>query len=251
MKENQGRTFTARYIDIGFVHTMSKGVYDADDLPFEADYYAWPFDMRFSTPYGNLMIQQKDIQKWLKAYDHRFLDYIPSEHLRDEDGKPNLTEEKVRDMYDKILEFASSQVNVKGKSKYDIKSETYKKISEIVLQKVDTYSLGNIFLYLYRQFLNHRVNKGKVEFFIARTKAYHDVTTLESQGIPEATRKWHEEVATKVTKPYVKLCLKMMHLNPFKRPTFKTILEKYQKVLEKMKPYFTTDQLEQHVMQWK
>lgn len=252
LKENEGKTFTARYIDIGFVHRMNKGVRHYDDLPFEADYYPWPFDMRFSTRYSGPVLKS-DIQKWMDAYEHSFLDYIPYELLRNEDGSAKLTPDGAQKIYDAMNILASSQVNPLdiNKSSREIKNEIFEKRSELTLQKVDTYSLGVVFLYMYRHMLNHRVYKGKVEFFIARTSAYHDVSTLESQGIPEATRKWHEAVAIKVTKPYVKLCLKMMHLNPFKRPTFKTILERYQKLLLKMKPYFTEDQIEQHVMLWK
>ena len=249
LKEHEGPIFVTRFIDIGFVHTMSEGISDDDDLPFTANYYPWSYDMRFSvSPIKKPT--EKSVRDWYEAYKYDMFNYIPHEHLYNSNGSKKYTVAMADSILETLLNKAENQVpeviETKARNKL-----VQKKISELVLQKVDTYSLGNVLLYMYNRLIHHRLYMGKVEFHIARTSAYHDVDTLESVGIPQATRKWHQEVATKISKPYIQMCLQMLELDPAKRRPLPITLVTYRQLLTKMKDFFTKDQIELHVMQWK
>lgn len=257
VKENEDGTFTSRYIDIGFVHTMKDGVKHGEDLPFNADYYPWPYEMRFSIrPLQHP--SEKTIRDWYTVYRHQMFKYLPHEHLYNSDGSKKYTIRLASAIFQAIALKATraipslSKENATNTEKIKERSElVHKKMSELILQKVDTYSLGNVLLYVYDRMIHHRLNNGVVEFEIARTRAYHDVDTLEAQGIPEATRKWHQDVAKEITKPYVELCLQMMSLDPKDRRALPISLVIYRQLLKKMKTWFTKEQIETHIMQWK
>lgn len=258
LKEQAGGSFIARFIDIGFVHKMDDGIERGDDLPFDANYYPWPYEMRFSIAPLHKPTE-KSVRDWYASYAHTMLKYLPHEHLYTSDGSKKFTLETANSLYESFLTKAESLVPaINGTTKKEKREKEKerqkgleKKMSELVLQKVDTYSLGNVLLYIYNLFLCHRLYKGKIEFHIARTDAYHDVDTLERQGLPESVRKWHQTVATEISRPYIELSLEMMSLDPTKRRALPIVLVSYKKILTKMKTYFTKEQLQKNVMQWK
>lgn len=249
LKEQEDGTFITRLIDIGFVHTMKEGVSDKDDMPFQANYYPWSYEMRFSvsplqTP------TEKSVRDWYDAYKYEMFKYLPHEHFYNNDGTKKFTVAFADSLLEALINKAENEIPPTVHFK-ERKQFVERKLSEIVLQKVDTYSLGNVLLYIYNRLIHHRLNKGGIEFYIARTKAYHAVNTLERKGIPEATRKWHQDVASQISKPYIELCLQMMDLEPAKRRALPISLAIYKKILKKMESYFTKEQIELHVMQWK
>jgi serine/threonine protein kinase len=249
LKEQEGAVFISRFIDIGFVHTMSEGIPDDSDLPFDANYYPWSYEMRFSiSPIKKPTAQS--VRDWYESYAYPMFKYMPHEHLYNPDGSKKYTVALADSVLETLVNKADNQVPEVIETK-ERKKIVEKKVSELVLQKVDTYSLGNVLLYMYDRLIHHRLYKGKIEFHIARTNAYHDVDTLETQGLPQASRKWHQEVATKISKPYLEMCLQMMNLDPAKRRPLPITLVTYKRILSKMIQYFTKEQIELHVMQWK
>ncbi len=257
LKEENNGTFTARYIDIGFVHRMKDGINFTDELPFEANYYPWPYEMRFSVAPIRAPTE-KSVKDWYGAYSHSMFKYIPFEHLYNSDGSKKFTLATAQTLLDAFTRKAESMIPAIPAGDPQLQKKTrernrdiLKTISELVLSKVDTYSLGNVLMYIYNRFICHSLYKGKIEFFIARTKSYHDVNTLEAQGIPEASRKWHQEVANKISKPYLELCLMMMDLDPSKRRPLPICAHIYKGIVAKMKDLFTKEQIQLHVMQWK
>ena len=257
IKEEEGGTFITRFIDIGFVHKMENGVRAVDELPFDADYYPWPYEMKFSLA-PIRPPTAKSVKDWYGSYTHSMFKYLPHEHLYNEDGSKKFTLQNADALLAAFQKKADSMVPaLSANDKLDrvkIRQRLWvvaTKISELVLSKVDTYSLGNVLMYIYNRFICHRLYKGKIEFFIARTKAYHDVDTLEAQGIPEESRKWHQEVANKISKPYLQLCLMMMDLDPSKRRALPICTHMYRAIVAKMKDLFSKEQIQLHVMQWK
>lgn len=258
VKEEESGSFIARFIDIGFVHRMSEGIQRGDELPFDANYYPWSYEMRFSiAPIEKPTA--KSVRDWYAGYSHSMFNYLPYEHFYNDDGSKKFTLQTAESLLQSFGIKAESLVPPANGTSRKEKREKEKlreklleaKISELVLQKVDTYSLGNVLLYIYDLFLCHRLNKGNIEFHIARTNAYHSVNSLESQGLPESTRKWHQDVASEISRPYIELCLEMMDFDPSKRRAFPILLVSYKKILKKMESYFTKEQIQLHVMQWK
>lgn len=249
LKEEEGGSFITRFIDIGFVHTMSEGITHGDDMPFAANYYPWSYEMRFSIAPIEIPTE-KSVQDWYEAYKYDMFKYLPHEHLYKSDGTKKFTVSQAQSLLETFIHKAENQVPEVIETK-ERKQLVQKKISELVLQKVDTYSLGNVLLYIYNRLIHHRLYKGTIEFHIARTKTYHDVDTLERQGLPGATKEWHQKVAREISKPYIQMCLTMMDLDPAKRRPLPILLVTYKKILKKMETYFTKEQIELHVMQWK
>jgi serine/threonine protein kinase len=250
LKELDNGKFITRFIDIGFVHTMSKGISDDDDIPFTANYYPWPYEMRFSiSPIKKPTA--KSVQEWYEAYKFDMLNYIPYEHFYNSDGSKKFTLVSAQSLLKRFSDQAEREVSAGTQTTIIRDQRVQAKISELVLQKVDTYSLGNTLLYLYNRLIHHRLYKGKIEFYIARTKAFHGVDALEDQGLPGASRKWHQEVATAISKPYIEMCLTMMNLDPAKRRPLPIVLLIYKKIVKKMESYFTKEQIESHIMLWK
>ena len=235
-KESEDGSFVTRFIDIGFIHEMKNGVKKADDLPFGANYYPWPYEMRFAASSPKLPTE-KSIKEWYGAYRHSMFKYLPYEFLFKEDGSQKFTFAMGQALYKSISDKAKSsipalsQTNASNFEKVQERNEAvFKKSQEIVLHKVDTYSLGNTLLYIYDRLIHHRLHKGKIQFEIARTRAYHNLDTLQREGVPEASQKWHEKVAEEISKPYIEMCMTMMmHFDPFERRALPITLNAYKK----------------------
>lgn len=242
-KEKGDGSFTTRLVDIGFVHRMANGVL-MSGLPFDSDYYVWPYEMRFSVaPVMKSSI--RSVRDWHKSYDYSKFDYIPFEFLHNDDGSKKFTLEKAEALESYYMKKAEALC-----PKEATKDEIYKKVSELVLKTVDTYSLGFSLLSIYNDFLRHRLTKRQIEFLcMTKQKPYgwRSVDLLEAEGIPEETQQWHQTVASEISKPYIQLCLDMMDLDPAERDALPLYLVRYQKILKKMEIYFTEDQIERHI----
>ena len=255
LKQDDG-SFLIRFIDIGFLQRNTDPITE----PFDSDYYAWPYEMRFTVDPG-FIITQKSIDKWHNANKHDSLGYLQYDHFFTTDGSRKFTKAFAEDIYKRLETRAKQSVNPLNTSgtpdEKERKREKYqedidKKLQDIILKKVDVYSLGGVLLYLYSRILQHYIEKDHVEFLLLWNNKAVRVENLEAEGLSKAATTWHQEVAEKISKPYFKLCLEMMDLDPMKRPQLPIALNTYKKkILPQMAIYFTPENIRDHLKAYK
>jgi serine/threonine protein kinase len=249
-------SFLIRFVDIGFVQKNKEEI----THPFDSDYYAWPYEMRLTVE-PQLSVTQKSVDDWHGANRHDSLGYLQYDHFFNPDGSRKLTKALAEEIVERLRARAKQSVtplNTTGtpkekarkQKKYD--QEYERKLAEIILKKVDTYSLGGVFLYLYTRILQHHIEKGKITYILNWNGKEVNIEDLESHGFTKASATWHEEVAEKISKPYFKLCLQMMHLDPTQRPQLPIALNTYKKkILPQMQVYFTPENIRDHLKAYK
>ncbi len=255
LKQSDG-SFLFRYVDIGFIQKNKEAI----THPFDADYYVWPYEMRFTVE-PNMTVTQRSIDDWHSVNRHDSLGYLQYDHFFNHDGSRKLTKALAEEFIEKLKVRAKQgitplntsgtpQEQEKKKKKYDEDFE--KKLADIILKKVDTYSLGGIFLYMYSRILQHYIEKDHVEFFLNWSRQSVKVEDLERYGLSQAAAKWHQDVAEHISKPYFKLCLDMMSLDPSQRPQIPIAMNTYKKkILPQMAIYFTTENIQKYLKAYK
>ncbi len=255
MKQDDG-SFHIRYVDIGFVQKNNEDI----THPFDANYYAWPYEMRF-TVNPEMSVTQKSVDDWHTANRHPSLGYLQYDHFFNPDGSRKLTRVLADEIVENLKTRARQSITPlntsgtpeeKARKKDKYQQEYYTKLAEIILKKVDTYSLGGVMLYLYTRILQHHIEKGKITFILNWSGKEVSVDDLEANHFSRESATWHQEVAEKISKPYFKLCLAMMDLDPAQRPQLPIALNTYKKkILPQMAIYFTPENIRDHLKAYK
>lgn len=255
LKQTTG-SFLIRYVDIGFIQKNKEEI----THPFESDYYVWPYEMRLTVD-PEFSVTQKSVDDWHTANKHDSLGYLQYDHFFNPDKSRKLTKAFAEEIVETIKTKAKQSItplNTSGtpqeqaKKKQKYQDEYGKKIAEIILKKVDTYSLGGILLYLYTRILQHHIEKGKITYILNWSGKEVAVEDLESNHFSRESAMWHQEVAEKISKPFFKLCLSMMHLDPTQRPQVPIALNTYKKkILPQMEIYFTPQNIQDHLKAYK
>jgi hypothetical protein len=245
-----------RFVDIGFVQKNNETIIH----PFDADYYAWPYEMRLTVD-PTMTVTQKSVDEWHNANRHDSLGYLQYDHFFNEDGSRKLTKALAESIVEKLrtrAKQATTPLNTTGtpeekaRKQEKYQEEYERKLAEIILKKVDVYSLGGVLLYLYSRILQHYIEKDKVTYILNWNGKEVSVDDLETHGFSKASATWHEEVAEKISKPYFKLCFSMMNLEPFQRPQLPIALNIYKKkILPLMEIYFTPENIRDHLKAYK
>lgn len=236
-------TFDFRFIDISFVHDVREPI--TPDLPFDADYYPWPFEMRYTID-RNLYDIEDQLIKWLRTV--KKTEYVPPEIFVDfKTGEEVLTEKRAISILDYIEKEASKLV--KNNNNHNDPSEQIDKIiNSYILKKADIYSLGSVFAFCYHKTIRHEMSDNSILVYLPWTKGPIGVNDLASTGLNDESVKWHTEVAEKISKPYYILVKKMMNPQTKKRIQISTAILKYKSLLKEMKVFFTEDLITKHLI---
>lgn len=255
-KQVENGNYQVRFIDVGFVHKNDQPI--PGDLPFEADYYVWPIEMKLTV---FKRISKEDIKKWYDTHTYGAKDafFTKSNAKKLTFASANklteaLTEKAKKKVPAPILN-ASLTATAKLKLEQEYEKQWKKIRTEMILKKSDVFSLGTFFSIFYENTIYHKMEHGEILVQVVVEKAgkiadeYVKLDNLETTRVYTGTvvgkeaSDWHREVAEKISKPFYKLCISMMNLDPFKRPELPIALAQYKKLHPHIEKYFKADKL--------
>ena len=234
-------SFQIRLIDINFVQKMNMPI--ESDKPFDANYFVWPFEMRFTVDQGVFGLTS-EIRDWHKTVTK--MNYVPPEVYFDDTTKNYILDSTLaKSILSKVQNAAESLVKADEKDR-NIKVE--QKVIEIILKKVDVYSIGRLLAYCYSKTIHHKMVDGEIYTRVPWSSTYIKIDELPANGMNDESAQWHMNVIKEISIPYYKLCKKMMNVDPEKRPYFPIALLRYKALVKPMKTYFTKEQIEKHII---
>jgi serine/threonine protein kinase len=239
--KRQDGSFHIRLIDINFVQEMNMPI--ESDKPFDANYFVWPFEMRFTVDQGGYGLTS-EIKDWHKTVTK--IKYVPPEVYFDDTTKNFILDSTLaKSILGKVQTAAETLVKADEIDR-DIKVE--QKIIEMILRKVDVYSTGSLLAFCYSKTILHKMVDGVIYTQVPWSSTYIQINELGAKGMNDESAKWHADVATNISIPLYKLCKKMMHVDPEKRPYFPIAFLRYKRLLKYMNAYFKKEMIEKHIL---
>jgi hypothetical protein len=222
-------------IDFGFL-TKTDDINSINDLPLSADYYIWPFDIKFAVPKGDPSAPWQNAQKFWgdSAYDDyssKVQKYVMTVNKRLKNAIPGFT-------YNNI--FTNSSVKI-FKSIHDSLPKKPTERLDLILKGADVYSLAIVLSQITRGLVEHDINKNS-KFTLTTIEGLN-----ESYYNNKETMTWHKTVYDEITLPIFRLVNAMMNPDVTTRIKIEEAHERYNAILPAVNGLFTNEQISKYL----
>lgn len=220
------RTYSFHYIDFGLSTLGSTPI--PERSTYDANYYAWPFEMRFVHPsFDTSGITHGQLSEYYsQGVALHGSDRFPTEVFVDRNGTTIASPIYYKQMYE-----------------YMINND----LQQTILEKTDIYSLGRLLSELYSRQFGHKMHYGVI--YAAKPDDVRIWTSINKLGLklPTETMQWHTDVARDLSMPFFNLIKGMMELNPLIRLSADASLTAYKQLVPMFEKYCTTAQISKHL----
>lgn len=234
-KKLPDNTWDFHMIDFGFM-TITDDLDTIEELPLSANYYIWPFDIKFAVPQGNPYAPRPIPQKFWG--DSEYDDYsskVKKYVMKAYDDLRN----KIPDfIFSNILNNSSVKI---FKSIHDTLPKKSTERLDLILKGVDVYSLGIVLSQMTINLVEHNMNKN------SRLR----LTRVEGLNASYYNNKeiltWHNTVYEEITLPIFRLVNSMMNPDVRTRIKIEEAHERYKAILPAINALFTEEQISKYL----
>jgi serine/threonine protein kinase len=234
-KKLPDNTWDFHMIDFGFL-TKTDDIDTIEQLPLSADYYIWPFDIKFAVPKGDPSAPWQNAQKFWgdSAYDDyssKVQKYVMTVNKRLKNAIPGF-------IYNNI--FTNSSVKI-FKSIHDSLPKKPTERLDLILKGADVYSLAIVLSKITRGLVEHDINKNS-KFTLTTIEGLN-----ESYYNNKETMTWHKTAYDEITLPIFRLVNAMMNPDVTTRIKIEEAHERYNAILPAVNGLFTNEQISKYL----
>ncbi len=213
--------YHTRLIDVGFVTDVRKRY--SKTSPFNADYYVWPYEVRFTHPsFRNWQIDKYTVESFYAAQGYQ-MNYCPPEVFK----TMNSTFKKDAAWYEGLFNKVDSM-------------KTVGEYQSLLLLSADVFSLGRLLSYLYANLVGHYSEYSLILIRDAKTNSnipLSEIETIHGTKIYECQK----AIADNVSKPMYALIKRMMELDPYRRITMGEASRAYKVLIPLLREYLKAE----------
>ena len=234
-KKLPDNTWDFHMIDFGFL-TKTDDINTIEQLPLNADYYIWPFDIKFAVPKGDPSAPWQNAQKFWGGSDYD--DYSSKVKRYVTTVEKNLKYKLSEFTYNNILKNASVKIY---RSIHDSLPKKPTERLDLILKGADVYSLAIVLSQITTKLVLHEMNKNS-QFMLLRVEELN-----ESYYNNKETMSWHKTVYDEITLPIFRLVNSMMNPDVIKRIKIEEAHERYKLILPAINALFTNEQISKYL----